>query len=60
MNTIKTSTSKLKETSKEKRLEARKVQPEKVDEIRKHRDELTRSLLADYVESALVHMIAGT
>ena len=60
MNTIKTSTSKLKETSKEKRLEARKVQPEKADEIRKHRDELTRSLLADYVESALVHMIAGT
>jgi len=60
MNTIKTSTSKLKETSKEKRLEARKVQPEEVDEVRKHRDELTRSLLADYVESALVHMIAGT
>lgn len=52
MNTIETPKPKQNTTSKEEALETRKAYRTD-EEFRRHRDELSRLLLADFIDSAL-------
>ena len=55
MNTIETTTPNNKAVAKEETLEAREAALAKREAFRLHRDEMSRLLLADYVESTLAH-----
>jgi hypothetical protein len=55
MNTIETPTSKNKVAAKEETLEAREAGQANEEAFRLYRDEMSRLLLSDYVESTLAH-----
>jgi len=55
MNKIETTTSENQVVAKEESPEARAANLAKEEAFRLHRDEMSRLMLADYVESILVH-----
>jgi predicted dithiol-disulfide oxidoreductase (DUF899 family) len=59
MNTVKTETPKQKVLSKEELVAARKASLAKEEAFKRHRDELSRLLLADYLDSG-IHLNWGT
>ena len=58
MIAIETRTSSQNAVSKEQGLESREACQERKEEFRRHRDELSRLLLSDYVDNALAQFIA--